>query len=237
MMPPPEVTLDTRETELIKQIPSAKVAQLPAGDVIIGSPEDPIIVIERKTLADFAASIKDGRYAEQKLRLIENYVKRGIHVLYIIEGPKIPAKVNGISKTILNSAMLSSIFRDDIKIMRTDSPADTAEVIERLAARWEEFAKGKKEVDYTSTIKVVKRDNVTPQNALVFQLAQIPGVSPQIAQAIAKRYKTMHILCKSLENRKTLVGLNINESRKIGPKVAANVYEYLCLLGDDSHID
>ena len=43
---------------------------LPIGDIIIYSDEgEEIAIIERKTLADLAASIRDGRYSEQSYRL------------------------------------------------------------------------------------------------------------------------------------------------------------------------
>lgn len=49
---------------------------LDLGDYILKYKEKVIFIIERKTIEDYTASIKDGRYREQKLRLINNYTKK-----------------------------------------------------------------------------------------------------------------------------------------------------------------
>ena len=42
---------------------------LDLGDIIIEYNDIPLIIIERKTIPDLLASIKDGRYKEQKKRI------------------------------------------------------------------------------------------------------------------------------------------------------------------------
>ena len=75
------IKVDNRETELIRCIkyvleisPMYKELQviietLPLGDVILSKNGIDMAVIERKSLRDLAASIKDGRYEEQSYRL------------------------------------------------------------------------------------------------------------------------------------------------------------------------
>ena len=91
------IKLDNREHELIKKcenllvaVPAFKelkieVHQLPLGDIIICNEKTENILVERKTLSDLAASIKDGRYEEQSYRLnglpIHNH-----NIFYLIEG-------------------------------------------------------------------------------------------------------------------------------------------------------
>ena len=50
-----------------------KSERLPLGDIILHDPTQgrDIVIFERKTLSDLAASIRDGRYKEQSFRLIE----------------------------------------------------------------------------------------------------------------------------------------------------------------------
>ena len=79
--------IDCREKDLIqccslvnKDI-SVDIIQLPLGDCIINNS----LIIERKTLTDLAASIKDGRYREQSFRL-QKSLEEGYKVLYLIEG-------------------------------------------------------------------------------------------------------------------------------------------------------
>ena len=78
------IKIDFRETELynaliqILAIPenvkytttvNLQNCSIPLGDIIICDEEVDKIIIERKTLYDLAASIRDGRYAEQSFRL------------------------------------------------------------------------------------------------------------------------------------------------------------------------
>ena len=62
--------IDTREKKLQPYIKSEYIEkQLDLGDIFIDSPSYKLM-IERKTIADFNASLRDGRYRNQKLRLI-----------------------------------------------------------------------------------------------------------------------------------------------------------------------
>ena len=90
-----KITFDNRETKLIsiatQQNLIHSVAQLNIGDILVSSiipnEEQKIIYIfERKTIEDLIASIKDGRYNEQKTRL-NAIVSRGnaLKYFYIIE--------------------------------------------------------------------------------------------------------------------------------------------------------
>ena len=82
-----EVTIDVREKKLI-EIFNAKadghhVRALPVGDVQVDySSGRPGWVAERKSAPDLQASLCDGRWAEQRSRLLECDRR----VVYIIEG-------------------------------------------------------------------------------------------------------------------------------------------------------
>ena len=77
------ITVDVRERELIRILGNdANVKALDMGDVLVRSGWE--WVFERKTLDDLAASIKDGRYREQKSRLLAHYPPH--RITYILEG-------------------------------------------------------------------------------------------------------------------------------------------------------
>ena len=91
------IKIDNREQELIAEIQQVlslfdtkeihiKVEMLPLGDIIISDDEDnDLIIIERKSINDLIASIKDGRYEEQSYRL--NGLELHNHnIIYLIEG-------------------------------------------------------------------------------------------------------------------------------------------------------
>ena len=84
------LVLDIRETRLATELTRLSVpfqtAQLDVGDILIQDGEgQPLLVAERKSLADFAASNQDGRYREQRARLMA-VRGGGCAVVYVLEG-------------------------------------------------------------------------------------------------------------------------------------------------------
>ena len=97
--------------------------QLNIGDIVIKDGEDVVCIFERKTCEDLLASIKDGRYREQKWRLLEHFNCETI--VYIIEGAiKDSSKSKLVDNTIVNT-----LFRDKIKVIRSKNVENTVEVI------------------------------------------------------------------------------------------------------------
>ena len=139
------LTIDTREAkliELIKANPEFKIPyeikNLQIGDIILTPANNPTksLIIERKCIPDLLASIKDGRYKEQKLRL-QAEVARNCETLicYLIEGSTHTDFRYPADKVVFNGAMVSSIFRDKIPLIRTSSLKETLEMICRLYER------------------------------------------------------------------------------------------------------
>ena len=83
------IRLDNREKELIKNKAKlgfpVKTEQLVVGDIQFWDGNNILICIERKTYADLSASIKTGRYREQKHRLLKSYPKKVITYLLEID--------------------------------------------------------------------------------------------------------------------------------------------------------
>ena len=77
-----EIVVDTREADLASRLPHVHRRQLDVGDVLLSAPAGQV-VIERKTWPDLAKSLSDGRYAEQKARMLSGEDR----VVYIVEGP------------------------------------------------------------------------------------------------------------------------------------------------------
>ena len=80
------------------------------------------LVIERKTLNDLSKSIKDGRYKEQKNRLLHS-IDSNTRKIYIIEGSdkrkfELPIKV-------YEGMIINTIIRDNIHIYNTKDVDDT----------------------------------------------------------------------------------------------------------------
>jgi ERCC4-type nuclease len=143
------IRIDVRETELIAKCESLITIfpnvnflreQLPLGDIIINDGHKELIIIERKSLTDLAASIKDGRYEEQSYRL--NGIEHHNHnIVYLIEGDfsKFNAfkynafKNGGLDKQTLYSAMFSINYYKGFSLMRSQSVDETANIIFNMA--------------------------------------------------------------------------------------------------------
>jgi ERCC4-type nuclease len=173
--------------------------RLPIGDIILHDPtqQKDIVLFERKTLNDLAASIRDGRYKEQSFRLIESAAATGFnihHIVYIIEGDlsRYDERHTQITKTALQSAMVSLLYYKGFSVIRTMNVGETADFILHFA---DKVAKeGPISITETAaaysevSTKKEKRDYITRENIGEIMLAQVPGVSAKMASAILSKY-------------------------------------------------
>ena len=102
---------------------------LPLGDIYFKTDEDKdVLMIERKSLTDLLASIKDGRYEEQSYRMMHSSGFPPHSVIYIIEG-QISQLRTPFEKRLVYSAMASLNFFKGFSVIRTHNLAETAEFI------------------------------------------------------------------------------------------------------------
>lgn len=144
------VKVDVRENDLLQQInqliiniPIFKniIVQsevLPLGDIIITDEKEEKLIIERKSVSDLLASIKDGRYEEQSYRL-NGSPFHNHNIVYLIEGDVNKAnrfKLDtglGTEKLTLYSAMFSLNYYKGFSVFRSFSLAETATIICNMA--------------------------------------------------------------------------------------------------------
>ena len=88
------------------------ITTLDLGDYIIYDEinKENIIIIERKSLNDLEASIKDGRYNEQSFRLNENILINH-NIYYLLEGSIINYKNKAFKNTLYSSLFSLSFFK------------------------------------------------------------------------------------------------------------------------------
>ena len=236
------IKIDTREQELftkcqqiIEFVPKFKdikiISQtLPLGDIIINDGINDCVIIERKTLSDLAASIKDGRYEEQSYRL-NGLPHHNHNIIYLIEGDvnRFNAFKERIDKQTLYSAMFSINYFKGFSVMRSTNLDETAMIACNMVYKLvgglnsgktafyktvdnenkdnnetkEEEKKEATEKDYCSVIKKVKKENITQDNIGEIMLCQIPGVSSASALAILSQFKTLPNLIKNIQTNET----------------------------------
>jgi ERCC4-type nuclease len=139
------IRVDMREADLLSLFQinvdgtthTLRSESLPVGDAILSSDngETDYIVFERKTLADLAASIRDGRYKEQSLRLQAFPGVPNHNVVYIVEGDfaRYNERFSKIGKGALQSAMCSLNYYKGFSVVRTMSIMETYELIQSYA--------------------------------------------------------------------------------------------------------
>tara|TARA_Y100000768_G_C23919831_1_gene654319 strand:- start:480 stop:1157 length:678 start_codon:yes stop_codon:yes gene_type:complete len=221
--------IDTREHKLIdickKNNIDIIIKQLDVGDIIIKKNEEILCIIERKTFDDLGASIKDGRYKEQKARLLSNYN----NIIYLLEGEY--NKCNTIAENILSGAIINMIFRDNIKILYSDSIEHTYKIITQLLKKYSdntfETIKSNSS-NYVDNIKICKKQNLTKETCNIAQLSIIPGISKSIATIIIKEYNSLENIINNLnKDNNSLANIQLNK-KKLGTKLSQRLSEYLC---------
>lgn len=218
--------------------PDIEWSNLTHGDFVVSIDGAPRVVVERKTLSDLAASIKDGRYSNQKKRLLATYPPS--HVIYLIEGNIVfcnsPCLVGGIPYDTLLSAVLNTCVRDGIHVVVTKNLLDTCGFVEQLYKRIrDDPAKYMCTRQVTNeppntVLKSVPR-NASKRECFVAQLCQVPGISHKSASAIAERYPDAKSLVLAIveQGRQALSDVKTTDSkgkqRSLSSAVVSTVFD------------
>lgn len=133
------IIADTRERNVLRHDKEfadidIKVEQINVGDYAIFDEDKMIAIIERKSLEDYAASLKDGRH-QNKQKLIDIRNQTNCKIIYIIEGKQTtnPNKLyNRMPYRYIESSIFHLIMRDDIFIIRSENTLDTAKILVRF---------------------------------------------------------------------------------------------------------
>ena len=231
------IHIDTRECklrELLEKNGTPFVTKpLELGDILIEHPKRQIL-IERKTIADFNASLTDGRYKNQKLRLLEWRNKIGggeadgktcarKNVVYLFE-----EKTGDNKDRAYWGALVNMIIRDNIGAIQCDGLTRTAQVIADIKKKldedkFDELEGGSRNISLEG---YAKGKYNTPKNCYLGQLSLIPGISSAIAEKIAEKYPNMRALLDDMDV-KTLGNIRITEKRRLGDKLAEKIHSYI----------
>lgn len=224
-----QLKIDTREKKLIEVLLNKDIEfiqeTLDIGDITIYNNNKPIIIIERKTTNDLDCSIKDGRYNEQKYRLL-NFLKENVIVMYLIEG----------SYTTKSSwsAQINTMIRDNIHVFRTFHIKETGEFIETLMNNLPKYidnltTSDNLTTDYIDTLSV-KKKQTNKDDIYCMQLQQIQGISPTISKCISEKFSSWKSLisdCKLEELQEIKYKCKTGSERRIGKVVANRVMEFI----------
>jgi len=221
--------LDIRERDLIPLMPNWPVKMLPIGDLWIGVKDEEIqegsVIAERKTVMDFEASFLDGRYREQRTRLLAYCSEKKAKPFYIIEG-SFDRPQQRLEKKALWKLLTRLALRYGIGLFFTRSLEETAELGEILLEQWKEDSKvfQGETVSYAETLHVAKKDN-TSAVVQTMMIAQVPGISVKTAQALLLVHKSFESVFKATEAE--LAATQVTETRKFGAAAAKKLWTAL----------
>jgi ERCC4-type nuclease len=268
-----KIIVDDREHKLMEQLSmlfslsnpttfSLVKQTLILGDIVLtrDTPDvGELCIIERKSLQDLLASVKDGRYEEQSHRLTHASNCPNHRIVYIIEGLMSSLRTPQ-EKKIVYSAITSLNLYKGFSVMRTATVNETAVLIysmmnkiinndkrgvlmynePRFSTPSTESINMIEQVDppnYCSVVKKVKKDNITTENIGEIILSQIPGVSSAIAISIMSNFDSFYHLIESLQKDNTcLENLTIttnDKTRKISKKALENIVHHLMSTKDE----
>ena len=225
--------LDNREHRLAEAMTELGVpftlASLDVGDFLIQNAEgEPLLVAERKSHADLAASNTDGRYREQRARLMA-VRGSGVAVLYILEGIWSDTESRIYNKTTENQLKRLTtrlLLRYGMPVLAGNSVQDTARWCKVLLAQLSDdptvFQPDSEEAaanamnGFTAALHIAKKGNKTPTGTAHAMLSSIPGLGPKKVKMLLATKTLRELAC-----------LSVNEIADlgVGPKLAATIYE------------
>ena len=195
-----ELIIDDREridAKFINSLISIKVERLTVGDYAIFFNGKLLAIIERKTLKDLAASIKDGRI-ENFNSLLECREKCGCLPILLIEGrlpQKSSARYGRIPYKALRAKIDSLAINNNIYVVHTSNVEDT---IDRLLSLCGTFYKRENKRETTLNLqekKLVQQSRKKPIHVLQIKMLQkIPLMSWNICTILLRKYKLKELL-------------------------------------------
>lgn len=200
-----------------------------------------LLIIERKSLADLEASIKDGRYNEQSFRLNETNLHNH-NIIYLLEGAII--KYNSNFRATLYSSLFSLNYYKGFSVINVLNQTETGDILVAFASKllrenkpgfYSDLSNNittsneNNSTNYISTLKTTKKSHINSENIFQLMLMQIPNISNVSALALSNEFKNMENLLNSLKstNIEKLENIKLASGRKLNKKIIASLKENL----------
>jgi DNA excision repair protein ERCC-4 len=178
-----------------------RMARLEVGDYLI----DNEVLIERKSVADFAASLVDGRLFPQVARLAHSRYRS----LLLIDSPT-PAVTSNVHPHSVEGALVSIAAMWRVPVLHASDPEQAVRLLRFLAAQVS-----------APEEPVLRRFDHKPKRIVsrrLFLLQGLPGVGPALARRLLGHFG-------SIERIVTADTAALMEVRGVGAKKAAGIRE------------
>jgi DNA excision repair protein ERCC-4 len=178
-----------------------QMVQLPIGDYFIDSG----VVVERKTYADFAISLVDGRLFPQAAALAQSPHRPVV----LLEGPK-PLRMPDVHPHALKGAIVSLAVMWRLPVLHARDPEDALRILRLLAQQVGD-----------SEQRVLRRYDRKPKRIAsrrLYMLQGLSGVGPALAQRLLIKFG-------SVERVVTADEASLTQVSGIGSRKAARIRE------------
>jgi len=202
------------------------IENLLVGDIHIRDNDNTLYIFERKAKGDLEASIKDGRYHEQKNRLIETGLPRK-QIIYIIEQLIKPKA--GQQYTRIWSSICHSIHRDGFGVFCTKNIEETIDYLIGMLNAVNKFPIYSSEtiIEKDTFVNIgIKKKNVQCNEWLMYCLSLIPNVSIETAKVIVEKFPSFKQLEKEFTDKGDLFLADLKHGasqRRLGDKLSEKI--------------
>ena len=184
------------------------IKRLSIGDYRIGNR----VIVERKTLNDFAISIVDGRLFKQMVYLA-NSKPKGVLILEGMAGSSVEI---GVAREAMQGALITVSLILGIPVLRSRNPAETAKLIVFIARQIESIANGG-----------VQRHGYQPKGLRCRQryiLQGLPKIGREKADRLLDRFGSVEaVISAGIDDLQTVAGIGKNIAEKIKWAVSERV--------------
>jgi ERCC4-type nuclease len=181
-----------------------RMARLTTGDYLI----DNEVLVERKSVADFAASLVDGRLFPQVARLAHS----GYRSLLLIEGAA-PASMPEVHPHSVEGALVSIAAMWRLPVLHSSDSEQSARMLRFLADQVRGL--------HNQVLRRFDRKPKRLASKRLFLLQALPGVGPALAYRLLGQFG-------SIERIITADEAALVEVRGIGAKRAARIRDLVC---------
>ncbi len=177
-----------------------RIQRMPVGDYLI----DERVLVERKTLPDLVASIKDGRLFRQALRLVEAEP----WCVIVLEGTVSDLAGSGMRREAIQGALITLTLYLGIPLLRSTGPDETARLLIYIARQGRTYSGDGP-----------RRHGRLPRGKRrlqIYILQGFPSVGPRRAARLLDRFGTLDgILNAEVEELCKVKGIGLSVARGI----------------------
>jgi DNA excision repair protein ERCC-4 len=178
-----------------------QIDRLSVGDYCV----DGAVLIERKTAADFAQSLMDGRLFIQAGRMSSSPFRPA----YVVEGTSAEWAGLGVSREAVQGALVTLTLIFDVPVFRSTDPAETARLIIYIGSQLVRL----RDPGYAPYRQAKAKRKKTRQLRI---LQSLPGVGADRAKKLLEHFRTVRA-CFAASPRQ------LSEVEGIGSKTAAAI--------------